>query len=91
MVGYGTDKPDLRNPLRAVDLTREVAGMAFPPFETGLAEHGVVRALRVPGHFLDVAISIDERQPQAPRNVSAKRGFTRTAEPDKDQVIHWPG
>jgi aspartyl-tRNA synthetase len=49
LVTYGTDKPDLRNPLRAIDLTREASGMAFPPFERALAEGGVVRALRVPG------------------------------------------
>jgi aspartyl-tRNA synthetase len=43
MLRFGSDKPDLRNPLRIIDLTDFFAGVDFAPFKSG-----IVRAIRVP-------------------------------------------
>lgn len=46
MVKYGTDKPDLRNPLYIVDVTDFFQKCTFKPF------HGItVRAIKVEGHM----------------------------------------
>ncbi len=42
------------------------------------------------GHLLDVAVGIDKRQPQPPRDIAPKGGLTTAAEADQDQVIHSP-
>ena len=44
MLKYGTDKPDLRNPLEIIDLSDFFAGVDFAPFKGK-----IVRAIRVPG------------------------------------------
>ena len=44
MLTYGTDKPDLRNPLKIIDLSDFFAGVDFAPFKGR-----IVRAIRVPG------------------------------------------
>jgi aspartyl-tRNA synthetase len=44
MLKYGTDKPDLRNPLEIIDLSEFFTGVNFAPFRGK-----IVRALRVPG------------------------------------------
>ena len=44
MLKYGTDKPDLRNPLEIIDLSDFFAQVAFEPFRGK-----IVRAIRVPG------------------------------------------
>jgi aspartyl-tRNA synthetase len=49
MLEYGTDKPDLRNPLRIVDVTEHFAGSGFGLFARIAASGGAVRALRAPG------------------------------------------
>jgi aspartyl-tRNA synthetase len=49
MVMYGSDKPDLRNPIQAVDVSDLFAGSPFAVFAQVVAEGGVVRALRAPG------------------------------------------
>jgi aspartyl-tRNA synthetase len=48
LLTYGTDKPDLRNPLRIVDAGEVFAGSDFKVFASILAGGGVVRALRAP-------------------------------------------
>ena len=45
---YGSDKPDLRNPLKLKDLGETVKKCGFKVFEDILARGGVVRALAVP-------------------------------------------
>ena len=51
---YGTDKPDLRNPLRIVDVTAEFSdeGVTFNAFKNVIKASGVVRAIPAPeaGH-----------------------------------------
>jgi aspartyl-tRNA synthetase len=46
---YGSDKPDLRNPLRIADVTAQFAGGGFGLFARIAAEGGVVRAIPAPG------------------------------------------
>ena len=49
MLEYGTDKPDLRNPLRVTDVTQHFAGSGFGLFANIAASGGVVRAIPAPG------------------------------------------
>jgi aspartyl-tRNA synthetase len=48
---YGTDKPDLRNPLEIADVTDEFneASVTFNAFKRVIAADGVVRAIPAPG------------------------------------------
>ena len=50
MLTYGSDKPDLRNPLKIVDVTHvfQRDDVEFKAFAAVIANGGVVRALRVP-------------------------------------------
>ena len=47
MVKYGTDKPDLRNPLEIVDVSPLFVNSGFKIFDSVVAGGGVVRALAV--------------------------------------------
>ncbi len=49
MAEYGSDKPDLRNPLRITDVTTHFAGSGFGLFAKIAAGGGVVRAIPAPG------------------------------------------
>jgi aspartyl-tRNA synthetase len=49
MTAFGTDKPDLRNPLRAVDVTSLFRDSSFAVFAKAVAEGNVVRAIIAPG------------------------------------------
>jgi aspartyl-tRNA synthetase len=46
---YGSDKPDLRNPLRIADVTAHFAGSGFGLFAKIAASGGIVRAIPAPG------------------------------------------
>jgi aspartyl-tRNA synthetase len=48
MLLYGSDKPDLRNPLIIQDVTEIFSRSAFTAFTGAIAEGAVVRAIRVP-------------------------------------------
>ncbi|MDD5675509.1 MAG: aspartate--tRNA ligase [Chitinivibrionales bacterium] len=48
MLKYGTDKPDLRNPLEICDLSDFFKEAGFTAFKNIVAEGGVVRGLMVP-------------------------------------------
>ncbi len=48
MAGYGTDKPDLRNPLVIVDVTDVFRGSGFAVFASAIEQGSVVRGLRAP-------------------------------------------
>ena len=48
MLEFGSDKPDLRNPLRIVDVTESFAGGGFGLFAKAVAAGAVVRAIRAP-------------------------------------------
>jgi aspartyl-tRNA synthetase len=51
MLTYGSDKPDLRNPLVIVDVTDVFAreDVTFKAFKGAISKGGVVRAIRAPG------------------------------------------
>ena len=49
MLDFGSDKPDLRNPLRITDVTAQFAGSGFGLFAKIAAAGGVVRAIPAPG------------------------------------------
>ena len=49
MLQYGSDKPDLRNPLLIADVTEAFAGSGFGLFAKIAASGGVVRAIPAPG------------------------------------------
>jgi aspartyl-tRNA synthetase len=49
LLEFGSDKPDLRNPLRITDVTAQFAGSGFGLFARIAASGGVVRAIPAPG------------------------------------------
>jgi aspartyl-tRNA synthetase len=49
MSRYGSDKPDLRNPLEMVDVTETFRDCDFKAFAGVVAKGGVVRAIKAPG------------------------------------------
>ncbi len=49
MLRYGSDKPDLRNPLQIADVTEQYAGSGFGLFARIAASGGIVRAIPAPG------------------------------------------
>src|SRR5213083_847481 len=49
MTAYGSDKPDLRNPIRIADVTDVFRGSEFAAFATAVAGGAVVRAVLGPG------------------------------------------
>ena len=49
MLQFGSDKPDLRNPIRIADVTEHYAGSGFGLFARIAAQGGVVRAIPAPG------------------------------------------
>ena len=49
MEKYGTDKPDLRNPLFMIDLSEFFRDAGFKAFSSTVAAGGVVKGMRVPG------------------------------------------
>ncbi|MFQ3622444.1 MAG: aspartate--tRNA ligase [Acetobacteraceae bacterium] len=49
MLAYGSDKPDLRNPLRIQDVTEAFAGGGFGLFARAIGSGSVVRAIPAPG------------------------------------------
>jgi aspartyl-tRNA synthetase len=63
---YGSDKPDLRNPIKAVDVTELFRGSEFAVFAKAVEEGLVVRAIRAPGaaeksrSFFDKTVALGE-------------------------------
>ncbi len=49
LLAYGTDKPDLRNPLRIADVTEHFSGGGFGLFARAIEKGAVVRAIPAPG------------------------------------------
>jgi aspartyl-tRNA synthetase len=49
MLQFGSDKPDLRNPIRIADVTQHYAGSGFGLFARIAAQGGIVRAVAAPG------------------------------------------
>ena len=49
MAMYGSDKPDLRNPIKAADVTEAFRGSEFAVFARAVEEGSVIRAIVAPG------------------------------------------
>jgi aspartyl-tRNA synthetase len=49
MLRFGSDKPDLRNPLEMIDVTEIFKNSGFNAFASAVKSGGVVRAIKVPG------------------------------------------
>ncbi len=49
MLRYGTDKPDLRNPIEIADVTEAFRGSGFKVFAGAIEQGAVVRAVPAPG------------------------------------------
>ena len=49
IIAFGTDKPDLRNPIRAVDVSKIFRDSGFSVFAKAVAAGDVVRAIVAPG------------------------------------------
>ncbi len=66
MVMYGSDKPDLRNPIRAADVTEIFRGSEFAVFARAVEEGSSVRAVPAPGaaeksrSFFDKTVGLAE-------------------------------
>jgi aspartyl-tRNA synthetase len=66
MAMYGSDKPDLRNPIKAVDVTEVFRGSEFAVFAKAVEQGSVVRAIRAPGageksrSFFDKTVGLAE-------------------------------
>src|SRR5205814_7006015 len=66
MAMYGSDKPDLRNPIKAVDVTEIFRGSEFAVFAKAVEEGSVVRAIAAPGagdksrSFFDKTVGLAE-------------------------------
>ena len=45
---YGTDRPDLRNPLKMKNISFVVESMDFPPFQRVFQKNGIVQAVAIP-------------------------------------------
>jgi aspartyl-tRNA synthetase len=66
MVMYGSDKPDLRNPIKAADVTEVFRGSEFAVFARAVDEGAVVRAIPAPGaaeksrSFFDKTVGLAE-------------------------------
>ena len=71
MESYGSDKPDLRIPMRICNLDSVFGKAGFEPFRLILAEGGAVRGLRVPGGAAFSRKEISELEDRA-RELGAK-------------------
>src|SRR4249919_1543675 len=66
MAMYGSDKPDLRNPIKAADVTEVFRGSEFAVFARAVEEGAVVRAIPAPGageksrSFFDKTVGLAE-------------------------------
>jgi aspartyl-tRNA synthetase len=66
IAGYGSDKPDLRNPLKAVDVSEIFRESGFGVFAKAVAAGSVVRAIVAPGaaeksrSFFDKTVEIGQ-------------------------------
>ena len=66
MMMYGTDKPDLRNPIKAADVTAIFRGSEFGVFARAVEEGSAIRAIPAPGaadrsrSFFDKTVGLAE-------------------------------
>jgi aspartyl-tRNA synthetase len=75
MLDYGSDKPDLRNPLIIRDVTAHFAGSGFGLFSRIAASGGVVRAIPAPGAAGQPRSFFDKLNEWARENGAAGLGY----------------
>jgi aspartyl-tRNA synthetase len=80
MAKYGSDKPDLRNPLVVTDVTDVFRGSSFSAFATPIASGAVVRALRAPGAAAQPRSFFDKLQQWAREQGAPGLGYVTLAE-----------
>lgn len=84
---YGTDKPDLRNPLKIVDVSEVFAGSEFGIFANTVANGGFVRAIRSPKSADKPRSWFDKMNAFAVENEMGGLGYiVRTAEGNKGPI-----
>ncbi len=87
MLTYGTDKPDLRNPLKIIDVSEVFAGSEFGIFANTVAEGGFVRAIRAPKSADKPRSWFDKLNAFAVENEMGGLGYiVRTAEGNKGPI-----
>ena len=87
MLTYGTDKPDLRNPLKIVDVSEVFAGSEFGIFANTVANGGFVRAIRAPKSADKPRSWFDKMNAFAVENEMGGLGYiVRTAEGNKGPI-----
>lgn len=72
MLTYGSDKPDLRNPLKIIDVTEIFRNSGFGAFAKAIASGCIVRALPVPGIKNKPRSFFDRLEPWAKETLGAK-------------------
>ncbi len=77
---FGTDRPDLRNPLELQDVTAEAATIGFAPFEAAAASGGLVKALRAPGGAALSRKEIEELDREAKAQGAPGLGWAKVTE-----------
>jgi aspartyl-tRNA synthetase len=99
MLDYGTDKPDLRNPLVIRDVTAQFAGSGFGLFAKIAASGGVVRAIPAPGSAANPRSFFDKMNEWAREQGAGGLGYitfeadgakgpiARNLEPDRAEAI----
>ena len=80
LLKYGTDKPDLRNPLEIVDVTDAFAGGGFGIFARAIESKAVVRAISAPGSAARPRSFFDKMNDWAREEGAAGLGYIVFAE-----------
>ncbi|MBQ7672951.1 MAG: aspartate--tRNA ligase [Alphaproteobacteria bacterium] len=82
MLHYGSDKPDLRNPLIIEDVSDIFAGSTFTLFIDALRDHKVIRAIAVPNADKQPRSFFDKLNNWAKENEMAGLGYITYGEDD---------
>ncbi len=80
MAKYGSDKPDLRNPLVIEDVSKVFAGSDFGLFADMVASGGQIRAIRAPGAATQPRSWFDKLNTWAQENGQGGLGYITFAE-----------
>ncbi|HEX2581384.1 MAG TPA: aspartate--tRNA ligase [Dongiaceae bacterium] len=80
MLTYGSDKPDLRNPLRIRDVTEIFRGSGFGLFARAIEDGAVVRAIAAPGAGTRPRSFFDKLNEWARAQGAAGLGYLQFAE-----------
>jgi aspartyl-tRNA synthetase len=79
MRSYGSDKPDLRNPLKIADVTEVFRGSGFGIFARQVEQGGIVRAIPAPGAAAKPRSFFDKLNDWAKEQGAAGLGYIQFA------------